>query len=210
MSGVTPIRILIADDHHIVRMGLKAVLQLDPGLCVVAEASTADEAVVACMATRPDVTLLDVRMPGNGLDALRRLRTQWPEVRVLILTTSELEEDIHRAVAAGAAGYLLKSVSPGELAAAIRLVHSGARWVSEAEARKLAERAATPGLSPREIEVLHLLIKGLSNYDISTALQITHSTAKAHVAHILEKLSAATRAEAAAEALRRGLVQPEL
>ena len=209
MSNPQPIRLLIADDHYIVRMGLKTVLQLDPGLRVVAEASTAEEAVEAALAARPDVTLLDLRMPGGGLEALRRLREQWPGARVLVLTTSEMEEDAHRALAGGAGGYLLKSVPPEELAAAIRAVHGGGRWVPDAIARKLAERASNPDLSPREIEVLRLVIKGLSNQDIAAALRISHSTAKVHVALILEKLNVATRAEASSEALRRGLVHPE-
>ena len=209
MSKAELIRLLIADDHHIVRMGLKAVLHFDPGLRVVAEASTADETVAAHHAAQPDVTLLDLRMPGSGLEALRRIRRQSPQARVLVLTTSELEEDIHRVLADGASGYLLKNVPPEELATAIRAVHAGRRWVPDAIARKLADRASNPDLSPRETEVLRLVIKGLSNQDIAAALQITHSTAKAHVAHILEKLNVATRAEASSEALRRGLVQTE-
>ena len=209
MSKAAPIRILIADDHHIVRMGLKTVLQFEPDLRVAAEASTADETVAAQATAQPDVTLLDLRMPGNGLDALRRIRSQSPQARVLILTTSEMEEDIHRALADGASGYLLKSVPPEELATAIRAVHSGARWVPDTIARKLAERASNPDLSPRETEVLRLVIKGHSNAGIAAALQITHSTAKAHVAHILEKLNVATRAEASTEAMRRGLLRPD-
>jgi two-component system NarL family response regulator len=209
MNSAQPIRLLIADDHYIVRMGLKTVLHLDPGLRVVAEASSADETIAAHAAARPDVTLLDLRMPGSGLEALRRIRSQSPEARVLVLTTSEMEEDIYRALAAGANGYLLKNIPPEELATAIRAVHGGARWVPDVIARKLADRASNPDLSPREAEVLRLVIKGLSNHDVAAALKITHSTAKAHVARILEKLNVATRAEASTEALRRGLVHPD-
>ena len=206
MNRAGPIRILIADDHHIVRMGLRTVIHFDPGLLVVAESATADETVSTHSDVKPDVTLLDLRMPGGGMEALRRILAAFPGARILILTTSELEDDMHRTLTAGAAGYLLKSVPPGELAATIRAIHAGAKWIPEPIARILADRAQHPELSPREMEILPLLIKGLSNQDIATALSISHSTAKTHVARILEKLNTATRAEACAEGLRRGLV----
>ena len=207
--NATPIRILLADDHHMVRMGLKTILHLEPDLRVVAEAATAPATIAAHAAARPDVTLLDLRMPGGGIPALRQIRAQTPQARVLIITTSELEEDIHRALTAGASGYILKSVLPAELATAIRAIHAGGTWIPDAIARKLADRAASPDLSPREREVLHLLVKGLTNPEIATALGISLSTAKAHVASILEKLGVAARSEAAAEAYRRGLLDAE-
>ena len=206
MNTIKPITILIADDHYVVRMGLKAVLQLDKSLEVIAEATTADEAVAAHQANCPDVTLLDLRMPGNGLDALLRIRKLSAIAKILILTTSELEQDIHQAVSDGANGYLSKSAVPEELSDAIRAVHAGNKWIPSHIARKLAERASNPELSQRELEVVRLIIKGLSNQDIATVLNISHSTAKAHVAHILQKLNVTTRAEAATEALRRGVV----
>lgn len=204
-----PIRLLLADDHHMVRMGLKTILHLEPDLRVVAEAATAQEAVAAHASARPDVTLLDLRMPGGGLEALRQIRAKTQDARVLVITTSELEEDIYRALAAGASGYILKSVMPAELATAIRAVHAGGTWIPEAIARKLADRAASPDLSPREREVLHLVVKGLTNPEIAAALGVSLSTAKAHVASILEKLGVAARSEAAAEAYRRGLISDE-
>lgn len=200
------IRLLLADDHAIVRMGLKTVFELESDLTVTAEAATADEAVQAWNRVRPDVTLLDLRMPGGGLEALQRIRALDPDARVLILTTSEMEEDIHRALHAGASGYLLKSIPPEELAEAIRAVHAGTRWIPETIRRTLAQRSAGPGLSPRELEVLHLLIKGLTNPDIAAALDISLGTAKAHVRAILSKLDVADRTEAASEAWRRGLI----
>ncbi len=201
------IRILLADDHAIVRMGLKTVFELEADLQVVAEAATADETVAAHGACKPDITLLDLRMPGSGLEALRRIRAQSPRARILVLTTSELEEDIHRALSDGASGYALKSIPPEELAGAIRAVHAGGRWVPADIARKLADRASAPDLSPREREVLDLVIKGLTNPEIATALGISFGTAKAHIRAILAKLQVSDRTEAAAEACRRGLVE---
>ncbi len=202
----TRIRLLLADDHAIVRMGLRTVFELEGDLEVIAEAATADEAVAAHASSRPDVTLLDLRMPGGGLEALRRILGNSPRSRVLVVTTSDLEEDIHRALAAGASGYVLKSIAPEDLADAIRGVHAGARWVPAEVARKLADRAATPELSPREMEVLHLVVKGLTNPEIADALDISLGTAKAHLRAILAKLQVADRTEAASEALRRGLI----
>lgn len=204
-----PIRILLADDHHMVRMGLKTILHLEPDLRVVAEAATAAETVATHAAASPDVTLLDLRMPGGGLEALRQIRARAPRARVLIITTSELEEDIHRTLTAGASGYILKSVLPDELANAVRSVHAGGTWIPDAIARKLADRASSPELSPREREVLLLLVKGLTNPEIAAALRVSLGTAKAHVGHILEKLGVAARSEAAAEAYRRGLIHDE-
>lgn len=202
----TRIRLLLADDHAIVRMGLRTVFELEGDLEVIAEAATADEAVAAHASARPDVTLLDLRMPGGGLEALRRILGHSPRSRVLVVTTSDLEEDIYRALAAGASGYVLKSIAPEELADAIRGVHAGARWVPAEVARKLADRASTPDLSPREMGVLHLVVKGLTNPEIAEALDISLGTAKAHLRAILAKLQVADRTEAASEALRRGLI----
>ena len=200
------IRLLLADDHQIVRMGLRTVFSLEPNLDVVGEAASAEEAVSAYLRLSPDVALLDLRMPGGGLNALRQIRAARPEARVLILTTSEREEGIHVALEQGAAGYVLKSIPAEELAEAIRAVHAGKRWVPVELARKVADRQATPDLSPRETEVLHLLVKGFTNPEIGEALAISRSTIKVHVAHILEKLGVADRTEAASEAFRRGLL----
>lgn len=203
----TKLRILLADDHRIVRMGLKTVFALEPDFAVVAEAASADEAVAAHAKVCPDITLLDLRMPGGGLDALRRIIQADPKSRVMILTTSELEEDIHRALSAGASGYVLKSIAPEELAEAIRAVHAGARWIPDDIARTLAGRESSADLSPRELEVLHLVIKGMTNPEICAALNISLGTAKAHIRNILAKLQVADRTEAATAAYRRGLVE---
>jgi DNA-binding NarL/FixJ family response regulator len=200
------IRLLLADDHRIVRMGLKTVFSLEPDLEVAAEAASADEAIEVFAKTRPDVTLLDLRMPGGGLNALTRILAASPAAKVLILTTSELEEDIHRALQSGARGYALKSIAPEELADAIRAVHAGSRWIPDEIARVFAAREGSATLSQRELEVLQLMIKGLTNPDICGALNISLGTVKAHVRNILAKLEVSDRTEAATEAYRRGLI----
>lgn len=201
-----PIRLLIADDHHIVRMGLRTVLKLERDLDVVAEAATAEETVAAWQQHRPDITLLDLRMPGGGHSALAAIRELSPSARVLILTTSELEHDIHKALALGANGYALKSIPPEQLAEAIRTIHHGGQWLPDNIARTLADRLSAPELTARELEVLNLLTKGLTNPDICQTLNISLGTAKAHIRSILAKLHVADRTEATAEALRRGIV----
>lgn len=202
-----PIRLLLADDHAIVRLGLRAIFEFEPAVEIVAEAATAKESVDAVIQFNPDVTLLDLRMPGEGLEALRMILERSPHARVLVLTTSDLEEDMHRALAMGAAGYALKSTSPTMLVEAIQAVHAGARWIPDEVARKVAERAETEELSPREAEVLELIVKGLTNGEIASTLGISLGTAKAHLRSILAKLQVADRTEAAAQAYRRGLLR---
>jgi DNA-binding NarL/FixJ family response regulator len=201
------IRILLADDHRIVRMGLRTVLALEPDLEVVGEAASAEEAVAEWRRIRPDVAVLDLRMPGGGIEALNRILSQHPTARILVLTTSELEEDIHRALRGGARGYALKSIAPEELAEAIRTIHRGEIWIPDEIARALSDRDSCAELSPRELEVLRLLIKGLTNPDICQLLGISLGTVKAHIRNILAKLQVGDRTEAAAEAYRRGLVE---
>ncbi|MBL9188688.1 MAG: response regulator transcription factor [Opitutaceae bacterium] len=202
------IRILLVDDHSVVRMGLAAVLSLDEGLLVVAEAEDGAQAIEKFRTEKPDVVLMDVRMPGmNGLDALRALRAATPGVRVLMLTTSELDEDIQQAIEAGAAGYLQKSVTRDELVRAVRCVHAGGRYVPEATARRLAQLAKRRHLSHREIEVLDGMRRGLSNRDIALSLSISEHTVKAHVKAVLQKLESADRAEAVARGFEQGLLR---
>ncbi len=201
-----PIRVLLADDHVIVRMGLKAVLEFEPALEVVAEAGSGGDALDAYQRLRPDVTVLDLRMPGGGIEALKSILHHDPQARVLVLTTSETEEHIHRALTAGAAGYAFKSTPPEEFVEALLTIHAGARWIPPEVACKAADRAASEELSPREAEVLPLVVKGLTNPEIAGALGISLGTAKAHLRSILAKLQVSDRTEAAAEALRRGLL----
>ena len=204
---MSAIRVLLVDDHQIVRMGLRVVLECEPDMVVVAEAGDLEAAVAAYGRHRPDVTLLDLRMPGGGLAALRRIRACCPEARVLVLTTSEQEEDVHGCLEAGACGYALKAMDPVGLAGAVRAVHGGGRWLPPEVERIRAARRSTPALSQREREVLELMAKGLTNQEIGAVLSISLSTTKVHVAHILGKLGAADRTEAAAEAYRRGLLE---
>jgi DNA-binding NarL/FixJ family response regulator len=201
------ITLVLADDHGIVRMGLRSVFALEPDLKVVGESANGDETLQVWRRLRPDVLLLDLRMPGGGQETLRRILHEDARAKVIILTTSETEEDVHRALSGGAKGYVLKSVPPEDLVEAIRAVAAGNRWIPDDIGRTYELRQASAELSPREMEVLHLIVKGLTNPDICTALNISLGTAKAHLRNILAKLQVSDRTEAAAEAYRRGLVQ---
>jgi DNA-binding NarL/FixJ family response regulator len=208
MAQPSCIRILLVDDHSVVRMGLAAVLSLDEGITVVAEAEDGAQALEKYRSESPDVVLMDVRMPGmGGLNALRAMRAAWPAARVLMLTTSELDEDIQQAIASGACGYLPKSVTRDELVRAIRHVHGGGHYLPEAMERRLHQLAKRRHLSAREIEVLDGMRRGLSNRDIATALSISEHTVKAHVKAILQKLESADRAEAVARGFENGLLR---
>jgi DNA-binding NarL/FixJ family response regulator len=210
MPAKEKIRLLLVDDHSVVRMGLAAVLGLENDLVVVAEAEDGEEASEAFRNHQPDVTLMDARMPGaGGVAAVRAIRTEFPEARIVMLTTYDLEEVVFAALDAGAAGYLLKSVERDELVAAIRRVAAGERCLPASLARRLAERGSRKHLSPRELEVLDLMRRGLSNRDIGVALGISDHTAKAHVKAILAKLEAGDRAEAVAAGFERGFLQIE-
>lgn len=210
MAASGSIRILLVDDHSVVRMGLAAVLSLEEDFVIVAEAEDGAQALEKYRAEQPDIVLMDVRMPGmGGLDALRALRATWPAARVLMLTTSELDEDIQRAIEAGACGYLQKSVTRDELARAIRNVRAGGRYMPEATERRLSQISKRKHLSNREIEVLDGVRRGLSNRDIGMALSISEHTVKAHVKAILQKLESADRAEAVARGFEQGLLRVE-
>lgn len=189
-------------------MGLAAVLSLDEGLTVVAEAEDGAQALEKYRTEHPDVVLMDVRMPGlGGLEALCALRATWPGARVLMLTTSELDEDVQRAIEAGASGYLPKSVTREELIRAIRHVHAGGRYIPQALEQRLSQLAKRKHLSNREVEVLDGMRRGLSNRDIAGALSISEHTVKAHVKAILQKLDSADRAEAVARGFEQGLLR---
>jgi len=202
------IRLMLVDDHSIVRMGFATILGVEKDFKVVAEGEDADEAVRLFREHQPDVTLMDARMPGgSGVQALQRIRGEFPEARVVILTTFDLEEMIFAALEAGAAGYLLKSVQRAELVSAIRRVHAGERCFPEAIERRLSDQGSYKRLSAREQQTLELLRRGLSNRDIGLALGVSENTAKAHMKAILLKLGVADRAEAVAAGFERGLLQ---
>jgi two-component system NarL family response regulator len=201
---------MIVDDHSMVRMGLISLLASEPDMQVVAEAEDIEQAVAAFSKHRPDVTLMDVRMPGgSGLVALKRIKAIDPAARVVILSTYDLEEPMIAAHHSGACGYLLKSVKFDELVASIRRVHGGGICFPPALGNHIAVRASRKPLTAREIETLDLLRRGFSNKEIGQALHISESTAKFHVQSILAKLEVTDRAEAVAAAFERGLLEVE-
>ena len=204
------LRLLLVDDHYIVRLGLASLLGKEPDLHVVAEAADGDEALLAYREYRPDVVLMDVRMPGrNGVAAVELIRAEFPAARILMLTTYDGDEDIHRALQAGASGYLLKDSAPVELLTGIRTVAAGQCFLPPAVQARLNERNPESTLTPRELEVLQLVTKGMHNREIGTILGFTENTAKWHLKNILRKLEVADRTEATAAALQRGILHLE-
>ena len=201
------IRILIADDHYIVRMGLVALMSTEPDMEVVAEAADGVQAVELFRKHHPDLAVLDMRMPvRNGIETTREIRTTFPIAKVLILTAFDGGEDIHKALQAGAQGYVLKSSTGEKLIPAIRAVAAGQRWVPQEVASRLTARNLFEELTPRELQVLQLLAKGRANKEIADVLRITEYTAKDHLKSILAKLRVADRTEAATAAIQRGII----
>lgn len=210
MKPVAPIRLLLVDDHLVVRAGLAAVLKFDTRFQVIAEAGDGAAAVEAHRKHQPDITLLDVRMPVlDGIEAARRIRAESPAARLLMLTTYDAEEDIRRALDAGASGYLLKNSSQDDLVNALLAVQRGERWLPADLARRLNEHTQETALSARQLEVLELLAKGLSNKEIATVLGFTTDGTKSHLRAIFAKLAVADRTEAVVTAIQRGLVRVE-
>lgn len=202
-----PIRVMTVDDHPVYRDGLSALLALHADFELVAEAGDGNEAIEMFRAHRPDVTLMDLSMPAmGGAEAIERIIAEFPDARVIVLTTYQGDADIHRALEAGARGYLMKDVLRHEVADAIRSVHRGGRVVPTAVAQRLAEFTPRIELTDREVEVLGLLAKGMSNKDIAAAIGRTEATVKVHMLHILQKLGASDRTEAVTVALRRGII----
>src|SRR5262245_12694980 len=201
------IRVMVVDDHQIVRQGLVALLNTEPGLTVVAEATNGQQAVELYRQQRPDITLMDLRLPVlGGVEATKTIRQEFPAAKIIVLTTYDGDEDIYRALQAGAQSYLLKGVSFDELLEAIRTVHAGARRIPSAVAERLAERMTGQELTARELQVLELIVKGRSNKEISTELAISEATVKSHINSLLSKLGVSDRTQAATSALQRGLV----
>ncbi len=201
------IRVMVVDDHEVVRAGITAVLAREACIEIVAEAGSGADAIRLFRQFRPDVTLLDLTMPGmDGVAALRAICTEFPGSRCLMLTVHSGDEDVHRALAAGARGYLLKTASSVELIEAVRAVHSGLRRLSADAARRLAEYPAGAQLTPRELEVLQLLARGLSNNEIASDLHLSGSTVKWFVKNIMEKLGVGDRTAAVTTALDRGIL----
>jgi DNA-binding NarL/FixJ family response regulator len=206
-SASRTIRVLVVDDHPVVREGLVALLSHQPDLEVVGEAGDGEAAVKGYREQRPDVTLMDLRMGRmSGLEALTSIRRDFPDAHILILTTFDSDEEIYRAFQAGARGYLLKYVGREELLAAVRTVAAGGRHVPQEVAERLVQRIPGTEITARELAVLKLIVFGRSNKRIAAALGITEGTVKTHVATILGKLGVADRTEAAVQAIRRGIV----
>jgi DNA-binding NarL/FixJ family response regulator len=207
MDREGPIRILIVDDHPVVRAGLASMLGTHTGIIVVGSACSGEEALPLLDRLCPDVILLDLRMTGmNGIDFMRQIRRDNFPGRIVVLTSFETEEDIYRAVQAGAHAYLLKNTSQEEMLKAIRTVHGDGRYFPPPIAAHLVDRLARSSLTPREHQILELLAKGLTNKQIGTVLQISEHTARNHVNSILDKLDVSDRTEAVVIALQQGLV----
>jgi two-component system NarL family response regulator len=207
MPNSKPIRVLVVDDHFMVRMGLSASLNVEPDMEVVAEAANCEMALTAYRQHRPRLVIMDVRLPGpSGAEATAAIVQEFPEARILMLSTHSGEEEVFRSLQAGARGYILKSAIREELLRAIREVHQGRRYIDPAVAPLLAERMQHRSLTGRELEVLRMVAKGMGNKEIAAALNIAEVTVKLHVSHVLEKLSVKDRTEAATAALQRGII----
>jgi DNA-binding NarL/FixJ family response regulator len=202
-----PIQIMVVDDHHIVRQGLVALIRTVPDMQVIAEASDGVQAIELYRKHRPDITLMDLRLPNkNGVEAITQIRHEFSAARIIVLTTFDGDEDIYRALQAGAKGYLLKGMNTDELTDAIRTVHAGKSRIPAFVAERLAERMGGPALTARELDVLKKIVGGRSNKEIAGDLFISEATVKTHINSILSKLGVNDRTQAATTALQRGIV----
>ncbi len=209
MSAAVPIRLLCVDDHPVVRRGIAAMLATEPALNLVAEAANGSEALEKYREFRPDVVLMDLRLPGgmDGIETIAALRAEWPQARVLILTTYAGDENIHRALEAGARGYLIKDAMDDDLLNAVTAVWQGRRYVPPRIAVQLAEHGPRVELTDRERQVLGLMAHGARNKEIATGLLISEATARTHVENIVAKLGVSSRTEAVVLAAQRGFIQ---
>jgi DNA-binding NarL/FixJ family response regulator len=207
MKHENKIRILVADDHSLIRMGLVSLVNTEPDITVVAEAADGNQAVELYAKHNPDLVLMDLRMPNkNGIEATIEIRKKFPNARVLMLTTFDGDEDIHQALQAGAQGYVLKGSTGVNLIPALRALAAGQRWIPPEVANRLASRRSFEELTPREVEVLRELAKGLANKEIADVLNISENTTKGHLKNIIGKLRVADRTEAVTAAIQRGII----
>lgn len=206
----TPIRILVADDHTAVRDGLASILNAQPDLTVVAEAGTGRQAIEQFKVSKPDVLIIDLRMPdGDGIQTIKDLIAIDPSAKALVLTTYDTEEDIFNALEAGARGYILKDTTREEIIDAVRQIQAGNRFLPPSIASRLADRVMRPSLSPRELDVLRLVSRGRTNKEIAVAMFVTEETIKSHMKGLFQKLGVHDRAEAVGTAVQRGLLRLE-
>jgi DNA-binding NarL/FixJ family response regulator len=202
------IRILAADDHQLIRQGIAGLIADEPGMTLVAEAANGREAIDQFRRHRPDVTLMDLQMPEmNGIDAMTAIRAEFPDARIIVLTTYTGDVQVLRAIKAGASGYLLKSTLVNEMLAAIRAVHAGRKALSAEVSFDLAEHAAQEALSPLEVRVLRLIANGHTNKEIAAKLSVTEEAVKSQVRSILSKLGTDDRTHAAVIGLKRGIIE---
>jgi DNA-binding NarL/FixJ family response regulator len=208
MNDQLRIRIISVDDHPLLREGIAAIINNQPDMLLVSEAATGCEAIQKFREHQPDVTLMDLRLPDmSGIDTMIAIRTEFPDARIIMLTTFEGDVEIQRALGAGARGYMLKTMPPKELVEAIRQVHAGRKRIPSEVAAHLAEHFSEGALTVREIEVLSHVAGGNRNRDIAERLFISEETVKVHIKHIMEKLGASDRTQAVAIAVRRGIIQ---
>ena len=210
MAVEETIRVLVVEDHHVVRQGLVALLNVVEGIEVIGEAADGVEAITQFRKNQPHVTLIDLRMPRlSGVEVIQRIRMETPQARFIVLTTYDGDEDIYRALQAGAKAYLLKGMTTDDLVSTIRAVHAGKSHIPPAIAQRLAERMGTEELTPREFDVLEQIVHGRSNKEIASFLDISEATVKTHINSLLGKLGVTDRTQAATAAIQRGIVPLE-
>lgn len=208
MSETSKIRVLVVDDHQVVRMGMRAMISAEADMEVVAEAGDGLAAIAAYEQHRPDITIMDLRLPGmGGPEIITEIRKRSPGANIIVVTTYDADEDVYRAVQAGARGYLLKGTFAEGMLEAIRHVHAGRRLIAPEVAARLADRVSSPALTSREISVLQLVARGMSNKEIGATLFLTEDTIKTHLRHAFAKLGVSDRTEAALLAVQRGIIR---
>ncbi|MEO0455911.1 MAG: response regulator transcription factor [Cyanobacteria bacterium P01_A01_bin.114] len=208
MTLDAPIKVLVVEDHNVVRQGIVAILNQQVDISVIAEAKTGQEAVTQYQTHQPDITLMDLRMPQmEGVEAIIQIRKASPDAHIIILTTYDTDEDIYRGLQAGARGYLLKDTTAEDLATAVRQVHQGQRYIPMNVGLRLTERIQESDLTERELDVIRLLTQGKSNQEIAKSLSISEGTVKFHINNILSKLGVSDRTQAVVTALKRGITR---